>query len=592
MATHDESAPGWQPHSLRVRATYARRDFVRLAVASVASSLLLEACQQPGAPAEPARAPAAANSPAPTLAASATPATQQVVLPTYVPFSGAPPDYPGTPDGRTPPGYATYPRAPVKTVPQPFGQGGEVNAMMYTTQAPPTPMDSNAAWKQVNKEMGLSVTFPIVAAADYPTKLSTTIASGQIPELLSLGQGTGNTVASLPAFLSSACMDLTPFLAGDLASDYPNLAALPPYAWRNCVFSNRLYAVPTVRGSITGSILFGRGRLLSQAGSGTTFSNADDFFRVMRQVSSPGKQWGLGATATSVPVNGIPTILSYFLESFGVPNVWRESGGKLTKDWETEEFKSAVAFLRSLWDAGVINPNAPTATITQSSQDFYSGKSVLWGNSFTIGDVVWNRATASDPDADLHALAPFSHDGTTAPVHHLGPGAALITVVKKTTPERTKELLRVLNYLAAPFGSAEYLLIWYGVEGTNFRFDANGNPQVIDSGATDLFIPWPNLASPPAVLYSATSPDYPRVMAKDAAAIQALGIQNSTVGLYSATNARQGGTLAQSVADGLTSIIYGREPIDTFDGLVRDWRANGGDTIRAEFETALQTGRG
>jgi putative aldouronate transport system substrate-binding protein len=81
-------------------------------------------------------------------------------------------------------------------------------------------------------------------------------------------------------------------------------------------------------------------------------------------------------------------------------------------------------------------------------------------------------------------------------------------------------------------------------------------------------------------------------MAKDAAAIQALGIQNSTVGLYSATNARQGGTLAQSVADGLTSIIYGREPIDTFDGLVRDWRANGGDTIRAEFETALQTGRG
>ena len=47
---------------------------------------------------------------------------------------------------------------------------------------------------------------------------------------------------------------------------------------------------------------------------------------------------------------------------------------------------------------------------------------------------------------------------------HLG-----ATAIKKGTPERTKELLRVLNYLAAPFGCKEDLLLSYGVGGARLH---------------------------------------------------------------------------------------------------------------------------
>ena len=45
------------------------------------------------------------------------------------------------------------------------------------------------------------------------------------------------------------------------------------------------------------------------------------------------------------------------------------------------------------------------------------------------------------------------------------------------------------------------------------------------------------------------------------------------------------------MGDGLNNIIFGRDDLASFDQLVKDWRAQGGDTIRSEFEAALQASR-
>src|SRR5262249_5565110 len=161
-------------------------------------------------------------------------------------------------------------------VAKPIGNGEEVNAMMYTTQAPPTPMENNTAWQQVNKELGVTMKLPLIQLADYTTKLNTTIASGNLPNLLSLGAGNGQAIQNLPEFLSQTCADLTQFVSGDAVKEYPNLANLPSFAWRNAVFNDRIYAVPVVRTSISAAIMFARGRVLEPV-TGVTFKNADDF---------------------------------------------------------------------------------------------------------------------------------------------------------------------------------------------------------------------------------------------------------------------------------------------------------------------------
>ena len=96
------------------------------------------------------------------------------------------------------------------------------------------------------------------------------------------------------------------------------------------------------------------------------------------------------------------------------------------------------------------------------------------------------------------------------------------------------------------------------------------------------------IGSPASVLYDANSPEYAKVMYQDASVIQAMGIQNPVVGLYSATSAKLAASLNQKMGDGLNNVIFGRDDLSSFDQLVKDWRAQGGDTIRGEFEAALQ----
>jgi putative aldouronate transport system substrate-binding protein len=551
----------------------SRRSFLHFASVSAALAVLSEACS--------AAAPNTPNSPA------TPPASNAPLLPTYVAFQGPSPDVSGSQDGLVPPAYLNYPRSPTRSVQQAVGSGDEIIAVTYTTQAPPTPVDQNLAWQRVNQELGVKVDLPLTQLADYPTKLNTIIAGGGLPDLLSLGAGNGLGIANLPEFLQSQCTDLSPLVSGDAITAYPNLAALPPYAWRNAVFNNRVYAVPSVRASISAAILFGKGKLLDGVG-GINFKDSTDFLNVMRQLTTGGSQWGIGATS-GAPTNGIPGLVTYFLESYGAPNIWRETNGKLTKDWETDEFKAAIGFVRQLWDAGVVHPDSPTASVNQAAQSFYAGKYALWSNGLVIGDTVWNRASAQDPNFGMRAVPPFPANQASKPVHHLGSGANLLTVMKSTTPDQAKKLLGVLNYLSAPFGTQEYLTMWYGVEGAEFEFDAHGNPVVSAKGQTDLFIPWPNVGAGASVLYNASAPDYARVMAKDIAVIQGMGIQNPVVGLYSKTNAQKAATLNQKMGDGLLAIIFGRADMSTLDQLVKDWRAQGGDQIRSEFEQALQT---
>jgi putative aldouronate transport system substrate-binding protein len=165
-------------------------------------------------------------------------------------------------------------------------------------------------------------------------------------------------------------------------------------------------------------------------------------------------------------------------------------------------------------------------------------------------------------------------------------GGNQITVLKKASPDRVKQVLGVLNYLAAPFGSTEYLNLVYGVEGVDFNFDASGNPVYTDAGKNNVqYIAWQTIISAPAVLYDALDSNFVKTAAPIETAAHAEAVTDASVGLYSPTNAAKGASLTQSMTDGVNQILFGRSPVDSLDQLVKDWRANGGDTIRSEFES-------
>ncbi len=65
----------------------------------------------------------------------------------------------------------------------------------------------------------------------------------------------------------------------------------------------------------------------------------------------------------------------------------------------------------------------------------------------------------------------------------MGYGTVGYTAFKKSGGEADPELLALINYLSAPFGTAEYMQKNFGeTEGKDFTFDDAGNPILSEDG--------------------------------------------------------------------------------------------------------------
>src|SRR5215475_6295084 len=132
-----------------------RRAFLQ--VASLGAALpLLQACAPPMLPAS----------------ATPTPSARSAnVFPTYMPSSGGPkPDYPSTGE-QYEDGFGNYPlQNPPSWTKGPPGAGSAISVLSQARgiggNAPPTPVDQNPAWKEINRQLNANVQYTITPVAD------------------------------------------------------------------------------------------------------------------------------------------------------------------------------------------------------------------------------------------------------------------------------------------------------------------------------------------------------------------------------------------------------------------------------------------
>lgn len=572
---------GWRQVAGGEGRVLSRRQALRLVGGALTVSLAA-AC----APTAPAAAP---TRPAATVSGGSA------VYPAYVPVSSGPkPDVPASGPGYDD-GFNTFPTNPVKAMPgDPPGAGGTVRAMSIALFPPPTPLAQNPAWQAVNKALNATVEFDVVTQADYPVKLGTVMAGGDIPDLLYIyaPAGSSTTLAAatnMPQFLQSKAADLTPYLGGDAARDYPNLAAIPTPAWKNagCAYQGHLYLVPIHR-YLPGQMFVKNVRAWdAELGQNYVPKNADDFKRALLALTKP-QQGFYGIVAAQDSVMHLAT----FASIFGAPNGWRlDPGGKLVKDVETPEFKEAVAYARDLFASGVFHPDSLNmASNVIARTQFYAGKFAVHRDPINGWQDAWRHALQAAAPFDVRPVPLFpAHDGGKLQ-HFVTGGHLWATALKKGTPERTRELLRIMNWLAAPFGSAEDQLLTFGLKDVDYTLDDKGNPTLTPQGNNDAnYVPWKYTAQHPLVFFSPDLPDYARVMAETEKLLMPWAVSDPTFGQISATSFTKGFTLTQSLNDGLVDIVVGRRQLTEFDQLVKDWQTNGGEQIRKEYAESIAT---
>jgi putative aldouronate transport system substrate-binding protein len=281
---------------------------------------------------------------------------------------------------------------------------------------------------------------------------------------------------------------------------------------------------------------------------------------------------------------------------FGAPNNWRlESDGRLTKNYETPEFAEAIAYVRDLYVAGVFHPKTLNYTdINAARLDFVGGAFALYPEGYgQPWQDFWRRGLQNQPPHNFIPLPPFpAHDGGT-PQHFLGPGFIAANAFKAADPERIKELLRIMDFLAAPFGTQEDLLLQYGLPERDYTLDSSGKLTLTDKSNMDAnYVNWKYLMQHPQVMYVPDIPGYAKAEYAAEHALVPAGVADPTWGLFSPTQSRSGVKLQQDVVDGITDIVAGRRPISEWDTIIKTWQSNGGDQIRRELMDALAAARG
>jgi putative aldouronate transport system substrate-binding protein len=602
----------------------SRRQFLSLASAGVAG--LIAACSAPAAappaatsnarplattapagaaagaasaPTTAASTPAAASAAAPAAAAAPTPGAaprSSPALPNYFPLANGPKADYHSPDPRVTDGFDNYPTPYKSWTKEPPGTGSTVNVYAIAYYPPPTPYDQNPTWHEVNKQLNANVQMTIFAGADNRVKFPTIMASNDLPDLMHIFLGITNAPAGTTEFIKAQCADLTPYLGGDAIKDYPNLAAIPTYAWQNSlsVIDGKLYQWPIHRylpgAAPNGGYFFKNDEVYDTViGKDYVPKDSDDLKRVMKELTRPQEGvWAIGNIAT---LNyGLPG----YLQMFGAPNVWQlDSSGKLTRAYETEAYKAAVGYLRDVVASGYMWADAPGSTDSRSN--LVAGKFIMsvegFGNSWND---FWRRGlTQVNPPRHFNPLSPFRATAGDKPVSFLTPGGySSSNVMKKASPDRIRELLRILDWLASPFGSQEDLLLTYGLSGQDFNMDDKGNPLPTTQGNVNAgYVPWRYLSQHPYVQYQSDLPNYASISFKVEQELVSEGILDPTVQYFSKTQYASTGIQAtQTFSDAINEIILGHRPLSDYDGLVQSWRSSAGDQVRKELLDAMAAG--
>lgn len=496
---------------------------------------------------------------------------------------------PGVPDA-----FLRAPK-PFKAIDAVPGRGGTVRFLTLLWGPAPPDRDNNQYWQELEKRLGVRWEPTFVPVAQYGERTATTLAGGDLPELFYFNPG--EQAAHLnQAVQQGAFADLTDYLTGDAVKDYPYLAAIDPAVYHNMSINGRIYGIPKLVTRFD-TVPFIRADWQKKLGLATP-AKAEDFFGLMDGFThgdpdgnGQSDTWGLGGTSGGWNVGNLQRM-------FRAPNGWRrEADGSLTNAIETDEYRQNVEFCRRMQDAGLYHPDTATMTFEQEEGALIAGSIGLQSQgyaSFLGSTGVRGRAKRVNPAADLRGLVLPGADGGKG-VTYNGSGAYGFTAISTSAAkdeERVKELLRIMNYLLAPFASEEQIFLETGIEGVHHTVDDTGARVLTPLGEKEIglfgYFPLVWLARPePQVFFYPDAPGEAQYAQELAVKILSEGIDNPVMGLYSATDAKSGAELQQLGVDRISAIVAGRDDVSALKDYITEWRNRGGDKIRQEYQAQL-----
>lgn len=479
--------------------------------------------------------------------------------------------------------YYEYP-TPFASVDSPPGKGGTVR-LAHLSDKRINDRADNQYWQELENRLGVTLDVTLLPGAAYAERMATMIAGGDFPDLLFVLDLLYPQASEFK--IQGAFTDVTGYLDGDARQAFPNLAAMPSYAFENSKLNGVLYGVPSPT-SLQPNALWYRGDWLANAGLNAP-ANAAEFLNMINAFTT-GDPDGNGNNDTyGTSFERLDAVSQRFIHSMfrvgAEGNGWIvNDDGSFTHSIETEEFRAALEYAREVWASGSCHPDSLTQTSNEVREQLMAGIAGSGPNAFILLNFMRSEAAKVNPDAQILGLAPPGHDGGEGVAYNIGGwfGQFAIPTSVGADDARMEELLGITNYFGAPFGSEEYNFLVYGIEGVHHTLNDDGSRTLTEAGERDVFNPSLGALN---VLYSPNRDEIEYVQSLMAAQTR-VGLFSPTVNLYAPAASEFAGELSQLYTDRKIDISTGRAGMEDLDGFISEYMSRGGDQIRTQFEEA------
>ena len=476
-------------------------------------------------------------------------------------------------------GYTRFPATLVDAVGEKPGRGGPAIRAITPVWGPAPPAGRNNSYLvAINDKLGVPVEFSVQDGLQYADKIGALLGARDVPDLLCVPQWEVAKLARFADATNALFEDLTPYLQGSKVSAYPMLATFPAGAWRNACWNEKLMSVPNPTDGPFPWVMFHRRDLFTKLGL-TAPATIDELHRLGKEITKPDQ----GVWAFS----DVFAMIQMYFKSPGTKDGWRRrADGTPEFKYETPEFKAAAEFMAKLYRDGLIHPDIVASRGADMKQLFQSGKILITQDGMGSWQPMQAEQQNVTPGFDVQPLPLFSATGGD-PLAWGDDEPISYTFVKKGLPkDRVEEILRVINWCSAPFGTTEFQLREFGVEGKHHTRKADG-PVKTDLGFKEIANQYFFISGRrPVVQPTPQTPKYVPDM---------LGYSNQTVkylekdpwdGLKLEMPARYKSGMTP-FEDKFTDLVRGRRPFSDLDAIVKEWRAGGGDEARSLMGQAL-----
>lgn len=481
--------------------------------------------------------------------------------------------------------YTAYPE-PFKTVDEVPGDGSTVK-MLTLSYRPPVPgRDENQYWQELETRLGVTWEADMVPIDTYNERIATTLAGGDLPDLFFLLPSASRPII-YDGLRQGAFLDLTEIVESGKLKEYPNLALLEDYLFEATRFEGKIWGIPkpVLRNN---DVAFYR-----KDWSPAAFSNSTDVHDYLVNVST-GDPDGNGNNRDTWGFAPYGGNWNNFLvnQMYKVPYGWKlNDDGTLTAAHETEEYQAALEMCAKLFTDGAYHPDSATIDVAMSVEMAKAGQIGMATNGFAavFGNTGF-RTTVKDlaPTAEYEPLILPGADGGSGVTYQTTGifGYTALPGAIAGDEERIDTLLRVLDYLYAPFGSEESTFLRYGLDGVHSEPTDDGGFKLTDLGTAEQgALVYPFLSE--NYFYYPGAPEETIAAQKHNEEMAKVAISNPAATLFSPAQGEYGATLSQLITDMYTEVVTGRSGIEKLEEVRQQWRERGGDEIRSEYEDIL-----